>query len=89
VANVTQRALCQLGYSCQRGFELPNLIGSALFRQAQNCLRGDGHKTAVLTVLSNNPTVEFYGRMGGKVSRETQAGFGGKQLDERVMCFEL
>ena len=64
-------------------------IGSALFRQAQNCLREDGHETAVLTVLSNNPTVEFYGRMGGKISREIQADFGGKQLDELVMRFEL
>ena len=64
-------------------------IGSALFHQALNCLRVDGHKTAVLTVLSSNPTVEFYGRMRGKLSRKIQGNFGGKQLDELVMHFEV
>ena len=43
----------------------------------------------MLTVLSENPTVEFYLRMGGEVDRKIQADFGGQQLDELVMRFEL
>jgi ribosomal protein S18 acetylase RimI-like enzyme len=64
-------------------------IGSALFRQATDCLRRDGYETAVLTVLTENPTVEFYRRMGGEVARKIQADFGGRQIDELVMRFEL
>lgn len=57
-------------------------IGAALFRRGLGELKYQGFKSAYLWVLKDNPTVDFYKRMGGKlISAEKTIDLGGPLVE--------
>jgi uncharacterized protein (DUF952 family)/GNAT superfamily N-acetyltransferase len=57
-------------------------VGSALFKRGQSYLKSKGYSKSYLWVLKDNPTVEFYNRMGGKLLSEEKFIDIGKPLIE-------
>jgi uncharacterized protein (DUF952 family)/ribosomal protein S18 acetylase RimI-like enzyme len=59
-------------------------IGAALFRMGQTHLTGQGLRDLYLWVLKENPTSEFYERMGGRKANREKTLVLGKPLVEVV-----
>jgi GNAT superfamily N-acetyltransferase len=64
-------------------------IGTALFAAGQDCLRQKGFKNSYLWVLKENPTVEFYRRMGGEILNKEKTVELGKPLIEIAFGWKL
>jgi L-amino acid N-acyltransferase YncA len=57
-------------------------VGRRLLQASIDRLAADGFKGMMLWVLADNPTCDFYARMGGKVVGEKIETIGGKSLKE-------
>ena len=57
-------------------------VGRRLFQESARQLQVDGFKSMMLWVLQENPTLDFYARMGGKTFATKTEVIGGKELIE-------
>lgn len=64
-------------------------IGAALFKAGQNYLKSKGYKNSYLWVLKDNPTIEFYNRMGGERLDKEKTVELGKSLIEVAFRWAL
>lgn len=65
-------------------------IGAALFRAGQKHLKKSGCTSSYLWVLQDNPTTEFYRRVGGReLDKKKNVEFSGKALVEVVYQWQL
>lgn len=65
-------------------------VGAALLRAAHAHQKKSGHSHSYLWVLEENPTVNFYRRMGGcQLDKKKMVEFGGKSLTELAFEWKL
>ena len=65
----------------QNGFQGRG-IGRRLFRAARNHLASDGHESMIVWVLSENPNLGVYPRLGGWLHGKKTIRVGGAQVEE-------
>jgi ribosomal protein S18 acetylase RimI-like enzyme len=72
----------------QNGFQGRG-IGRRLFRAARNQLASDGHESMVVWVLSENPNLAFYPRLGGWIHAKKTIRVGGAKVEETAYTWRL
>ncbi len=63
-------------------------LGRRLLRVSLDRLAQDGLRSAMLWVLEENPAVDFYQRLGGRVVGEVDEIIGGKKLKELAFAWD-
>jgi len=63
-------------------------LGAALFAASARDLLASGHRSMLLWVLTENPTVRFYEHLGGKRVATKLETIGGKELEEVAMGYD-
>lgn len=63
-------------------------IGAGLFARSAQDLIAAGQRTAMLWVLADNPTVNFYRHMGGRPASEKTETIGGAPLLELALGYD-
>ncbi len=72
----------------QNGFQSRG-IGRRLFRAARNQLASDGHETMIVWVLSDNPNLGVYPRLGGWLHGKKTIRVGGAPIEETGYTWRL
>jgi GNAT superfamily N-acetyltransferase len=72
----------------QNGFQGRG-IGRRLFKAARNQLAGDGHEAMIVWVLSANPNLGVYPRMGGRRHAKQTIRVGGAKVEETAYTWRL
>jgi ribosomal protein S18 acetylase RimI-like enzyme len=72
----------------QNGFQGRG-IGRRLFRAARNHLASDGHETMIVWVLSANPNLGVYPRLGGWLHGKKTIRVGGASVEETGYTWRL
>jgi len=72
----------------QNGFQRRG-IGRRLFRAARNQLASEGHESMIVWVLSDNPNLSFYPRLGGWRQSKKMIRVGGAQVEQTSYAWRL
>ena len=72
----------------QNGFQGRG-IGRRLFKAARNQLAGDGHEAMIVWVLSANPNLGVYPRLGGRRHAKQMIRVGGAKVEETAYTWRL
>ena len=72
----------------QYGFQSRG-IGRRLFKAARNQLASDGHESMIVWVLSDNPNLGVYPRMGGWRHARKTIRVGGASVEETAYTWRL
>lgn len=72
----------------QNGFQRRG-IGRRLFRAARNQLASDGHEAMIVWVLSDNPHLSFYPRLGGWRHAKKTAPVAGAKVEQTAYVWRL
>lgn len=63
--------------------------GKMLFNHSLNKIKELGYKDYIIGCLDNNPTNEFYKKMGGKLYKQTTKKIGDKEYIENYYIFKV
>ena len=62
-------------------------LGKKLFQFALQSLK-EKHSKIIVTCFTQNPAIEFYKKMNGKIVEETAAIIDGEEIKETILCYE-
>ena len=63
-------------------------IGEKLFKKAQDELKNTGYKKMLVTCIKQNPSNNFYIKMGGKIIDVINSDICGAKLEENLIVFD-
>jgi ribosomal protein S18 acetylase RimI-like enzyme len=72
----------------QNGFQSRG-VGRRLFKAARNQLASNGHDSMIVWVLTDNPNLGFYPRLGGWLHGKKTIRVGGHKVEETAYTWRL